>query len=254
MKNKLLLIFLNSILLLVFVGMVFAQSGRVTGKIEGVVTDEETGDPLIGVNVVLVNTLLGTTTDPDGYYLILNIPAGTYEVEYSYLGYTTKRLTDVVVSPDQSARMNVKLQVEAIQGEVVEVVAEKPIIQRDQTGNVIELGAEQIKRKPVTTFVGIIQNQAGAIQTEGGSGGLHIRGGRAGELVYYIDGVNTNDPTYQTRGTTVDLNAIEQMKIITGGFNAEYGEAMSGVVQIVTKSGAKDEYQLFFTLPRYRCL
>ena len=181
MKNKLLLIFLTSILLLVFVGMVFAQSGRVTGKIEGVVTDEETGDPLIGVNVVLVNTLLGTTTDPDGYYLILNIPAGTYEVEYSYLGYTTKRLTDVVVSPDQSARMNVKLQVEAIQGEVVEVVAEKPIIQRDQTGNVIELGAEQIKRKPVTTFVGIIQNQAGAIQTEGGSGGLHIWGGRCPE-------------------------------------------------------------------------
>ncbi|MEJ2048809.1 MAG: TonB-dependent receptor [Calditrichota bacterium] len=245
MRNNLRIIFLASVLLLAFVGVVFAQSGRVTGKIEGVVTDAETGDPLIGVNVVLVNTLLGATTDPDGYYLILNIPAGTYEVEYSYLGYTTKRLTDMVVSPDQSTRMNVKLQVEAIQGEVVEVVAEKPIIQRDQTANVVELGAEQIKRKPVTTFVGIIQNQAGAIQTEGGSGGLHIRGGRAGELVYYIDGVNTNDPTNQKRGTTVDLNAIEQMKIITGGFNAEYGEAMSGVVQIVTKSGARDEYQLF---------
>jgi outer membrane receptor protein involved in Fe transport len=223
-----------------------AQSGRISGKIEGVVVDQETGDPLIGVNVVLQNTLLGATTDVDGYYLILNIPAGTYTVEFAYVGYATQRVTDVVVTPEQKTRIDAKMEVEVIEGEVVEVVAEKPIIQRDQTGNSVELGAEQIKRKPVTTFVGVIQNQAGAVTTEGGSGGIHIRGGRDGELTYYVDGVNTNDPTYNSRGTTVDINAIEQLTIVTGGFNAEYGEALSGVVQVITKSGSKDHYNLFF--------
>ncbi len=224
---------------------VFAQAGRVTGKIGGIISDAKTGEPLVGVNIVLRNTLLGATTDADGYYMILNVPAGTYVVEYSYVGYATQRLTGVVVSPDQSTQLNIKMEVEVIEGEVVEVVADKPIIQRDQTGNIVELNSEQIKRKPVTTFVNVIQNQVGAITTEGNSAGLHIRGGRGYELVYYVDGVNTNDPTYQNRGTTVDLNAIEQLNIITGGFNAEYGEALSGVIQVITKSGEKDRYDIF---------
>ncbi|RQV99822.1 MAG: hypothetical protein EH225_10875, partial [Calditrichaeota bacterium] len=238
-------IFLIGIILLTFFASIMAQSGRVSGKIEGIVLDQESREPLIGVNVVVQGSLLGATTDVDGYFLILNVPAGTYSVEFSYVGYATKRFTDVVVVPDQKTRIDVKMVVEALEGEVVEVVAEKPIIQRDQTGNSVELSADQIKRKPVTTFVGVIQNQAGAVTTEGGSGGIHIRGGRSGELVYYVDGVNTNDPTYQTRGTTVDINAIEQMTIVTGGFNAEYGEAMSGVVQVITKSGSKEKYSVF---------
>ncbi|MEJ2052146.1 MAG: carboxypeptidase-like regulatory domain-containing protein, partial [Calditrichota bacterium] len=107
-----------------------AQSGRISGKIEGVVIDQETGDPLIGVNVVIQNTLLGATTDVDGYFLILNVPAGTYTLEFAYVGYSTKRFTDVVVTPEQKTRIDAKMEVEAIEGEVVEVVAEKPIIQR----------------------------------------------------------------------------------------------------------------------------
>ncbi len=247
MSGKIKLLITTLILLLsVLSASLFAQSGRVTGKLEGVIVDGDTGEPLVGVNIVLANTLLGATTDADGYYIILNIPAGTYDVEYTYVGYASKLVKGAVISPDQRTKINMKLQVEAVQGEVVEVVAERPIIQRDQTGNVVEISSDQIKRKPVTTFTGIIQNQAGAVTTNAGqSGGIHIRGGRSNELVYYIDGVNTNDPASSGRGTTVDINAIEQLKIVTGGFNAEYGEAMSGVVQIVTKSGPKDNYVFY---------
>lgn len=230
---------------LLFHAFLFAQSGRVTGKLEGIITDSQSGEALIGANVVLVGTYMGATTDEDGYFVVLNIPAGTYEVEVSYLGYHTKKALDVIVSPNQTTRLDVELSPEAIEGEAVVVVAEKPVIQRDQTANVVELSAADIKRKPVTNFVGIIRQQAGAVTTAGASGGLHIRGGRANELVYFIDGVNTNDPAYNTRGTSVDVNAIEQLKILSGGFEAEYGEAMSGVVQIVTKSGPKDKYQLY---------
>lgn len=227
-----------------FVG--FSQSGRVTGKVEGIIQDAETGEPLIGANIVVTNTYYGSTTDADGYYVILNIPAGTYTVEVHYIGYTIRRYVDLVVSPDRTTTLNSELKPEVIEGETVVVVAEKPIIKRGVTGAEVELSSEDIKRKPVTTFTGVIQQQAGAVNTgAANSSGLHIRGGRANELVYYVDGVNTNDPVYNQRGTSVDINSIEQLKIITGGFNAEYGEAMSGVVQIVTKSGPSNEYVLY---------
>ena len=227
-----------------FVG--FSQSGRVTGKLEGIIKDAETGEPLIGANVIVTNTYYGATTDADGYYVVLNVPAGTYTVEVHYIGYTVRKYIDVVVSPDRTTTLNSELSPEVIEGETVVVVANKPIIKRDVTGAEVELASEDIKRKPVTTFTGVIQQQAGAVNTgAANSSGLHIRGGRANELVYYIDGVNTNDPANNGRGTNVDINSIEQLKIITGGFNAEYGEAMSGVVQIITKSGPSNEYVLY---------
>jgi len=122
------------LVIVIFVSLnIFAQSGRVTGKIDGIISDQDNGEPLIGVNIILANSNIGATTDVDGYYLILNVPAGTYTVEYSYVGYSTKRFSDVVVSPDRTTRINLKLEVQAVQGEVVEVVADKPVIQRDQT-------------------------------------------------------------------------------------------------------------------------
>jgi len=237
-------IFISFFILLLAVSMLFAQSSRIAGKIAGFVTDDQSGDPLAGVNIVLQGTSLGAATDIDGGYTILNVPAKRYEITFSYIGYTSKKYTEVEIVPDYTTKLNVKLGQDLIESEIIVVTAERPVIQRDVTSTVKEVSATEIRHSPVTNFTQIVAQQIGAIETGRGrrSGGIHIRGGRNNEIVFYVDGVNSNDPFLGAAGITVDNNAIEQLNIISGGFNAEYGESMSGVVQIITKSGSPETY------------
>jgi outer membrane receptor protein involved in Fe transport len=236
MKGKTAILLL---LLILVPAMLLAQSSRVAGKVVGRLMDSETGEPLIGANVVIENTYLGASTDIDGYYQILNVPAGKYTIVFSYAGYSTKKLTDITIVPDYTTNLDETLKPEIIEGEIIVVTAERPVVQRDITASVKEVSAEEIRRSPVTNFQQMVVQQVGAVETGRGrnSGGIHIRGGRNNEIVFFVDGVNSNDPFVGAAGLNIDNNAIEQMNIITGGFNAEYGEAMSGMVQIVTKSG-----------------
>jgi outer membrane receptor protein involved in Fe transport len=221
-----------------------AQSSRVSGKIVGKLVDQKTAEPLIGANIIIENTFWGAATDIDGYYQILNVPAGTYIVEFSYSGYTTKRLTEVKVLPDYTVTLDVGLKEEILEGETIVVIAERPVVQRDVTSSLKEISTKEIYHSTAATFQQLVANELGSIETGRGrnSGGIHIRGGRNNEITYFVDGVNSNDPFVGNAGINIDNNAIEQMNIISGGFNAEYGESMSGIVQIVTKSGSVEKY------------
>ncbi|MEA3431989.1 MAG: TonB-dependent receptor [candidate division WOR-3 bacterium] len=210
----------------------------VTGKIIGRVIDSESHEPLPGVNIVVENTRLGAATDVDGYYIILNVPPGSYSIRASMIGYEAIMVRDVKVSLDLTTGLDFALKQTVIEGKGVTVIAERPLIQPDLTSSEATLISENIKEMPVSDFRELLQLQAGV--TVGSGGEIHIRGGRSDEIVYMIDGIPVSDPFSGGMMMEVENNLVQEMKVVSGTFNAEYGKAMSGVVSIVTKEGGRN--------------
>ena len=202
-----------------------------TGILEGFVRDKATRAPLVGVNIVIVQTNQGAVTNNDGYFRIHNLPAGTYEVRVSIIGYQGITFRNIVIRPDLATRLNAELTETAINMGEVEVRAERPLIQRDITGTIHQVEHEAIAKLPVDKFQEVVGLQAGAT-TEG-----NIRGGKTREVAYLVDGVAVQDLVSGGLGLQVPKSAIQQISVKTGGFDAEYGNALSGVVNVVTRSG-----------------
>jgi len=215
-----------------------------TGKISGRITDQKSGDPLIGVNVFIEETSLGAATDIDGEYVILNIPPGEYSLRASYIGYAVHRIQNIRVSQEQTTRQNFTLKEAVLEGEEVIVLAQRPMVQKDLTASQKITTSDEINLMPVETFLGVLTTQAGVNQ--GADGALHIRGGRSNEVGYYIDGVSVANPFF-TNSLAINISnkAIEEMKVVSGAFNAEYGNAMSGIVNLSLKDGGKDYHGSF---------
>ena len=212
-----------------------AQAGT-TGKISGRVTSE-IGDPLASANVVVQGTSLGAMADMEGYFFILNVPPGTYRIAASYIGYETVIQTDVLVRVDRTVQLDFVLAQEALAVDAIVITAERPVVERDITSTVKNIGADEIESIPVTTVSDVLELQTGVVRT---GGALHVRGGRSGELAYMIDGHRIEDPVMGDVPTDINKDAVQQVELITGTFNAEYGNAMSGVVNIVTKENLWD--------------
>jgi outer membrane receptor protein involved in Fe transport len=208
-----------------------------TGKIAGTVTDKATGEPLPGANVIVEGTTLGASTSADGSYVILNVPPGRYDLRAHLVGYVGTKVRDLRVVADQTTRMDIRLEGSAVELADIVVEAVRPAIQRDLTATVSVLSSEQINILPVKDFVEVLQLQAGVVG-EGSS--LYVRGGRSNEVAYLIDGMYVKDPVLGTLGTRINNDAIEELTFLSGTFNAEYGNALSGVVNIVTKEGTQD--------------
>ncbi len=206
------------------------------GKIAGTALDKETRQPLPGVNVLIEGTTLGAATNLKGEFVILNVPSGAYTLRVSLIGYSTIRVENLRVSLDLTTRQDFQMAAEAIVGEEVVVVAERPLVQKDLTASQTIKTSEEIKALPVETFIGVLTTQAGV--NTGADGTIHIRGGRSNEIGYYIDGVSVANPFF-TNGlaNNVSNQALEELKVISGAFNAEYGNAMSGIVNLQIKEG-----------------
>jgi outer membrane receptor protein involved in Fe transport len=209
--------------------------GGSTGKVAGRVVDAETGEPLIAANILIEEILLGAATDMDGNYTILNIPPGTYTLKAMMIGYRTNRVLNVEVSVDFTTRVDFELAPSVLEMESVDIIAVRPIIQKDLTSSRATIGAETISEMPVETYEDVLELQAGIVK--GADNRIHIRGGRASEVVHLIDGLPVNDPFSNEVAVTVENDAIQELQVISGTFNAEYGQAMSGVIDIVTKEG-----------------
>ena len=216
----------------------FAIDAHGQGKIAGRILDANTNESLIGVNILLEETGQGTVTDIDGNYVVVNVRPGTYTLIFSYVGYQTQRITDVRVSTGQTTRYNLEMREQVIEGEEIIVQAERPLIQKDLTASKKTVVAEEIDALPVEGFFGVLVTQAGVNQGPGGE--IHIRGGRSNEVSYLVDGISVGNP-FDTNGLTtgVAADAIQEMTVISGAFNAEYGKAMSGIVNLVTKEGSQ---------------
>ncbi|MGH7492087.1 MAG: TonB-dependent receptor [bacterium] len=210
----------------------FASGGKIAGK----VSDKQTGEPMPGVNIVVEGTTLGAATNVQGEYVILNVPSGKYTLRASFIGYAATRVENLRVSVDLTTRHDFALAPETITGEEVVIVAERPLVQKDLTATQQIKTAEEIKALPVETFLGVLTTQAGV--NTGADGTIHIRGGRSNEIGYYIDGVPVANPFFtNSLANNVSNQALEELKVISGAFNAEYGNAMSGIVNLQIKEG-----------------
>ena len=215
------------------VPFIAAHSGT-TGKIAGKVTDAQTKEPLPSVNVVIVGTTLGGASDIDGEYFILNIAPGTYQLKASAVGYTPAVIGSVSVTADQTTRIQFTLQPQSVElGEVV-VAATRPIVQKDLTSTVASVGSDQLSKLPLEDVGAVVNLQAGVVEG-------HFRGGRSGEVKYLVDGVSVNDVFSGESSMEAEINSLAEIQVLSGTFNAEYGEALSGVVNQITKVAA-DHY------------
>ncbi len=208
-----------------------------TGKIKGKVTDNLTGDPLIGANVIISGTTMGAATDQNGHYFINNVPPGVYTLRAMMMGFKQLEMENVKVSADLTTEVDFVLEESVIEGEVVTLVAERPLVKKDVTAKMAVVSGVDISEKmPVASIEEVLTLQAGFVEDE--SGGLHLRGGRSDEVAYYIDGILVQNPLQGGLGTNLDVNMVQELSVLTGGFNAEYGDAMSGIINITTKEGA----------------
>ena len=216
-------------------GVLSASNGKITGK----VSEKATGSPAVGVNVILIDTYLGAATDENGRFTILNIPPGTYSIRVDAIGFATITMKDVRVTTAQTTELSFTLEEAVIEGQEVTVIAERPLVQKDLTASQRVTTAKEIEDMPVESFLGVLTTHAGVNQSAGGA--LHVRGGRSNEVGYYIDGVSVSNPFYtNSLAVSVSNKALEEMKLVSGAFNAEYGNAMSGVVNVTIKDGGKN--------------
>jgi len=225
-------IFKIFIVLLIFqVVFLFAQT---TGKISGKIVDAKSGDPLIGTNVIIEDLSTGAATDGNGDYFIINLPPGNYNVRASMIGYEPMIVQNVRVSVNRTSYVNFDLNQGMVQGEAVIVEAKKITTKRDQTSTVKNVSSEVMELLPAEDIGSIVGMQAGVVNG-------HFRGGRNTEVSYMIDGMQVDDSFGgEGRAVEVETDAISDLEVITGTFNAEYGKAMSGIVNAVTKSGSNE--------------
>jgi outer membrane receptor for ferrienterochelin and colicin len=223
-----------SVIILVSVFLTNVWAGQ-TGKIVGKVIDTTTDEPLLGVNIMIDGTMFGSSTDAEGDFFILNIPPGSYTLVATMIGYKRMYISDVKISVDGTSHADFKLESTVLTGETVTIIADQ--FQRDRTTQVSSVSVKEIEYMPVETLQDILQLQTGVVKDQRGD--LHIRGGRSSEIAYLVDGVSISDPYDGKKAVNVDQGTVQEMKVISGTFNAEYGQVMSGIIEIVTKDPDK---------------
>ena len=205
---------------------------QTTGKITGTIKDSETNEVLIGANIIVDGTYSGAATDIDGTYYILNVKPGTYSVTVNMIGYKQVKMENVRVSVNRTSTINAMLEPTVIEGETVIVEVDAITTRKDQTSTIKNISTDQIAKLPVENIGAVVGMQAGVVEG-------HFRGGRYNEVTYLIDGIQV-DEVFGGSNSAVEIEpeVIQDLEIITGTFNAEYGKAMSGVVNAVTKDGS----------------
>jgi len=238
------------VLAIVFLAPCFVLAGT-TGKVSGKVTAEDTGEPLPGVAVSLEGTTLGALTNEKGEFYILNVPVGDYSLKASLIGFAPVEVTNVNISVDLTTYVDFTLSKKALElGKTIVVQAERPMVIRDKTASIKLVEAEEIQNMPTRGYQDVVGLQAGVVRfrdnpNNAPRGGpptantphLYIRGGRPSEVAYFVDGFSTQDPLSGITTATINNNALAEIEVQTGGFNAEYGWVASGIVNATTKEG-----------------
>jgi len=222
---------------------IFSQNGKLTG----IAYDSDTNEPLISANVIIMGTSLGTATDLEGKFLILNVPPGKYHIKVSMIGYTKVIQRDVLVNIDRTTEIDFPLQDETLEIEQIVITAKKKVIVKDRTSTATNINDEQIKAAPIEGLSDALQLSAGFQKDERGT--FSVRGSGAHEVSFQINGVEQIKSNTSVPGTfgsekannswKYDVNplGVQQLELITGGFSAEYGNAQAGVVKVALKEG-----------------
>ena len=243
-----------AVTLLLFLAMPGLVFGGTVGKISGICADKETGAPLPGVAVSITGTTMGALSDAEGKYFILNVPAGRYDLKAMIIGYAPVELKDMNVSVDLTSKADFQLSSKVLDiGQSQVVIAERPMVIKDQTASLKLISREEVQQLPTRGYQDVVGLSAGVVanykspptlnlrgnRENTNAPTLNIRGGRQGDVAYFVDGFSQQDPLTNLSTTTINNNAIEQISISTGGFNAEYGWVSSGAINVTTKEGTK---------------
>jgi len=217
-----------------------AQS-TTTGAIQGQVSDADTGEPLAGVTVVASSPALqGTQTafsDDDGVYKISDLPPGSYLVTF-YLGKLTLQRADITVGVDRTTPVFQKLKLSQA-AEIVRITDTAPAIDPTSTTQGVTIDSNYLRSVPIPgrTFSSALEAAAGSQRD---LTGVSFSGSSSLENQYVVDGMNTTGLTFGNVGTPVLNDFIQEIEVVTGGYNAEYGRATGGVVNVVTKNGSNE--------------
>jgi hypothetical protein len=224
---------LGCMLIVAAVAPAFAGDGKITGTVK----DSQTGEALISASIVLEGTQLGTVSDDKGRYFILNVPPGTYTLRATYVGYASVKVEEIRVSGDLTTTVDLKPRPEAIQADEVIIRAERPIIDKNATNAVRIVGAEDLEILPFRGVQNVLSLQAGVVEDEGA---LHIRGSRADEIAYYVEGASVRNVVTGNSAVILIDEAIQELQLQAGGFNAEYGGANAGIILQELRTGGTD--------------
>ncbi len=235
MKRKITVLFFLLIL------PIYLYAGSV-GRIKGKVTDLQTGEPLIGANIVVVGTMFGAATDVNGEYVINNLDPGVYQVKASYIGYKAVTISNVRVSADLATDVNFRLPVEGVSVGEVQIVARRPLVNPSNTNAIRITTNEEIQALPIRGINNIAALTPGVIQQ---NGNIYIRGGRVDEVGYYLEGANITNPLtslaqgphHSAEQVTIPQDAVEEIQVQAGGYTAEFGGANAGIVRTQLKTG-----------------
>ncbi len=255
----------TAIILLLLLSTSLLWSGT-TGKVAGKVEDKSTGEPIIGATIIIVGTTLGAASDIDGHFTILDVPPGTFNIQVSFIGYRKVIVNNVRVFIDQTARQDISMETEAIEVNAMVVVADRLTIKKDVATSVASISGQEISSLPTRTIMSVVGLQAGIrggwssnpttivppgyISGSNGyvrgkvsvQGDLSIRGGEGDNILFMVDGITMRDPRNNEPTTNIALSAVNEISVERGGFNAEYGQVRSGIINVVTKEGNKQTY------------
>lgn len=214
-----------------------------TGRIKGRITDKATGEPIPGASVQLMGTRMGAMTDPDGSFMIVLVPPGKYSLQITSVSYSPMEIEGVEVVVDITTEQNAQMQTAVTDlDKVIRVTADRDKIDIYKVSSEVTMSKDQIKSMPVANVDQLLQQTAGVVTTSEGE--IIIRGGRAGEVAYIVDGVTIGDPLGgygpANLGLSLTSGSIQEISIIKDGFDPEYGNALSGIIRITTQTGSTE--------------
>jgi outer membrane receptor protein involved in Fe transport len=235
-------------IVVIFLLIPFVLFSQGKGKLTGEIVDKSNGQTLPGVNIILKGTYYGAASDFEGKYLIDDITEGEYTVEVSFIGYKTMRFTGTRIEANRTLQLDIELEESSLTlDQDVVVVGDKPLIDVEETQSKKIIGKEEIELAIVESVNDLVTQTAGVVKNDNA---IHIRGGRSYENAFLLDGVSVQDPLAGTGfGLQLSSNAIEEVEVITGGFNAEFGQATSGIVNVKTREG-RQKYSGYISYKR----
>ncbi len=221
----------RTLLLLVFLAAsaICSSTGIITGLVE-----DRSGNPLVGATVTIEGTPFGAMTSAHGEYVIPALEPGTYTVMARMVGRETSRVEGVIVQNDNTSRIDFQLSEDASGSTVIRVIGSRSHILRDVPATAFQLDLSEMRTMTSSRIVDVVAAQPGVVQQDGE---LHVRGGRAGELDYVLDGISLRSPMDNRFNFDLPVSAVSEATLMTGGLSIEYGNSLSGVVDIIGKEG-----------------
>ncbi len=239
-------------LFLILCSGILLSQPQYTGSVEGTALDQATRSPLVGANIIVINTSLGAVTDPDGKFVIKNIPIGNYSLQFRMLGYATITKTDIIIRSQRTTTVTGELSEQTVESDQVVVTAGYFHTNDVQPVSITALSAEEIRRAPGSggDISRVVMGLPSLAKVNDQSNSLIVRGGSPLENAFFLDGIEIqNINHFPTQGATggpigmVNIDLIDEVNFAAGGFSASHGDKLSSVLQMSMREGNRENFE-----------